>query len=249
MQKTECRTWSSPPDFPDLALHHVDVWRISLDCQPDTVKHLESTLSVDESQRAARFHFPTDEERYIVAHGSLRYILSRYLSSDSEQLTFSKNEYGKPALNGHSLEFNLSHSGEFALVAVTQEHKVGVDLERIRLDMELDSMARRFFSPNEVSELMTLPSEQKEVGFFNCWTRKEAYIKAHGLGLSLPLDSFDVSLAPNKPAILRATRPNSREVDRWSLFSLDVESNYAAAVTVEMQEAEIRLWNFTGGTK
>jgi 4'-phosphopantetheinyl transferase len=130
------------------------------------------------------------------------------------------------------------------LIAVSGEQKVGVDVERIRSDMEIESMARRFFSPDEVSDLMTLPPEEREVGFFNCWTRKEAYIKAQGLGLSLPLDSFDVSLTSNEPAILRTTRPDPKETARWTLVSLEVESNYRAAVAVEMQGVEFRLWDF-----
>ena len=119
------------------------------------------------------------------------------------------------------------------MIAIAQECKVGVDVERVRPELELESIARRFFSPNEVSELMALPTEQREMAFFNAWTRKEAYIKAQGMGLSLPLDSFDVSLTPNEPAILRATHPDARVAFDWTLLSLDIDSNYTAAVAVE----------------
>jgi 4'-phosphopantetheinyl transferase len=139
------------------------------------------------------------------------------------------------------LEFNLSHSGDYVLIAVAQEHKVGIDVERIRSDMEFESIANRFFSPNETAELTSLPPKQKTIAFFNCWTRKEAYIKAQGLGLSLPLGSFDVSLASNDPAILRATRPDAEETSRWTLFSLDVAPHYAAALAVEGQGINLRL--------
>jgi 4'-phosphopantetheinyl transferase len=234
MQKIESKTlWSQPPDVLDLHSHQVDLWRIALNLPPASVKPLESHLSADESQRAARFRFPADRDRYIVAHGCLREILVRYLHCQPGQLSFSTNEYGRPSLEDHKLEFNLSHSGNFALIAVSQEHKVGVDVERIRSDLEQDSIARRFFSANEVAELMALPPDQKELAFFNCWTRKEAYIKAQGLGLTLPLNSFDVSLAPIEPAILHATRPNPREADRWTLLALDVDPNYVAALAVE----------------
>ena len=245
MKKAEIeKVWMPAPDVLELESRQVDVWRVPLDLRSAAVKSLGSTLSVEESQRAARFHFPEDRTRYIIAHSSLRNILSRYLNCDPDQLNFSTNEYGKPALDSHNLEFNLSHSGDFALIAVSGEQKVGVDVERIRPDMEIESMARRFFSPDEVSDLMTLPPEEREVGFFNCWTRKEAYIKAQGLGLSLPLDSFDVSLTSNEPAILRTTRPDPKETAQWTLVSLDVESNYRAAVAVEMQGVEFRLWDF-----
>jgi 4'-phosphopantetheinyl transferase len=233
--------WLPSLDHLDLQPHQVDVWRISLDLPPASVKSLESNLSADEAQRAERFHFPTGREHYIVAHGVLRDLLARYLHCEPSQLDFSTTDYGKPILNSHKLEFNLSHSGDFALLAITQEYKVGVDVERIRPELEHESIARRFFSPNEVSELMALPSEQREIAFFNAWTRKEAYIKAQGLGLSLPLDSFDVSLTPNKPAILRAIRPDARAAFDWTLLSLDVEPNYTAAAAVEGQSLEIRL--------
>ena len=239
--------WSLPPDQLDLEPLQVDVWRIFLDLPTASVKLLESTLSADESQRAARFHFQKDRNRYIASHGCLRDVLARYLGCELGQLNFSTNEYGKPALDGHNLEFNLSHSGDFALIAVTRERNIGVDVERIRADMEHENIASRFFSPNEVSELRALPPEQMELAFFHCWTRKEAYIKAQGLGLSLPLESFDVSLTPNEPAILRATRPDPQEAVRWRLLSLEVDAYYSAAVAVEGQELEIRFWDWKTG--
>lgn len=255
MRKIDAKTsWSQPPDSLDLQPDKVDVWRISLDLPPDSVKRLESALSVDESRRAARFYFPADRDRYITAHGCLRDILALYLRCEPAQLSFSTNKYGKPALIGHDLEFNLSHSGDFALIAVTRARKVGVDLERIRSDMAVERLASRFFSPGEVSELVALAPEQRVTGFFTCWTRKEAYIKARGLGLSLPLDSFDVSLAPDEPAILHATRPEQQEAAGWTLLALNVDPGYAAALAVEGaalspskgKNLEFRLWDWDG---
>jgi len=244
--------WTLPPDALDLKLHQVDIWRISLDAstplstslQADSVKLIESTLSADETERAARFHFSADRDRFIIAHGCLRDILARYLHCKPGRLILSVNQYGKPVLEDYKLEFNLSHSGDFALVAITSERKVGVDIERIRSDMEFESIASRYFSQSEVSELLALTSEQKAHGFFNCWTRKEAYIKAHGLGLSLPLESFDVSLTPNEPVILRATRPDPQEAARWTLLSLEVDSGYVSAVAAEGKDLEFRLWDW-----
>lgn len=248
MQKTESKTlWAQPPDILDLQPHQVGVWRIALDLPTASVKRLESHLSADESQRAARFHFPADRERYITAHGCLRDVLARYLSCAPSKMNFFVNNYGKPALGGHQLEFNLSHSGDFALIAVTRERKVGIDVERIRSGLELESIASRYFSLGEVTELMALPLEQREPAFFNCWTRKEAYIKAQGLGLALPLDSFDVSLIPHEPAVLRATRPDVQEASHWTLVSLDVNSNYTAALAVEDRDPQIRFWDWHAG--
>lgn len=236
-------SWLTPPV--DLQLHsdQADVWRVFLTVQPDSLQQMESTLSADELQRASRFHFEHDRRHYIVAHVSLRGILAGYLQTEPNQLKFSANEYGKPFLPDHNIEFNLSHSREYALIAVARGRRVGVDIELTREDIELESLATRYFSPREVSELMALPPQHRTLGFFHCWTRKEAYIKAHGLGLSLPLDSFDVSLSPNEPVTLRATRPDANEASRWSLHSLDVESNYAAALAVEGNDLEIRCWD------
>lgn len=236
--------WISPPATLDLGIHHVDVWRISLHFQADSVKWIESTLSADETERAARFHFPADRDRFIAAHGSLRDILGRYLHCKPGELTFSINQYGKPVLKSHKLEFNLSHSSDFVLVAVTQGRKVGVDVERIRQGISSYVIARQYFSKSEVAELEALPLEKREVAFFTCWTRKEAYIKAQGSGLSLPLESFDVSLTPNEPAILRATRPDPQEAVRWTLLSLQVDPRYASAVVVEGKNLQFRLWNW-----
>lgn len=235
--------WMSPPGFLDLQPHQVDVWRVFLDLGPAAVRAIGSTLSADESQRAVRFHFPKDRERYKAAHGCLRNILARYLGCQPGQLDFSANRYGKPALNDRSLEFNLSHSGDFALIAVARNRKVGIDLERVRSGLEFESIASRCFSQVEVAEFAALPPEQRAAGFFNGWTCKEAYIKAQGLGLSMPLDSFDVSLAPDGPALLRATRPDPSDAARWTMLALDVNPGYAAALAVEGREVEFRLWD------
>jgi 4'-phosphopantetheinyl transferase len=226
----------------------VDVWRISLDLPAATVKSLESTLSADERGRAARFRIPGGRERYIAAHACLRDILVRYLDCEPGQLMFSTNDYGKPSLRGHKLEFNLSHSGDFALVAVTRQRKVGVDLERIRSEMEVESIARRFFSQSELREWLAVPPDQRQIAFFHCWTRKEAFIKAHGSGLSYPLKNFDVSLTPGETALLRATRPDPEESARWTLLSLEVAPSYAAAVAVgqglQANNLQVRLWDW-----
>jgi 4'-phosphopantetheinyl transferase len=241
MQKTN---WTPPPDSLNLESHHVDVWRIPLNLVVDSVILIESILSADEANRAARFHFAADKNRFIVAHGVLRKILGCYLHDDPTELTFSLNQYGKPALVNSTVEFNLSHSGDFAVVAVTQGRKIGVDVEHIRQGISAHVIAQQYFSKSEVVELQSLPLAQRESAFFTCWTRKEAYIKAQGLGLSLPLESFDVSLTPGQPAILRATRPDPQESARWMLRSLDVSPNYAGAVAVEGTALDFRLFSY-----
>ncbi|WKZ47160.1 MAG: 4'-phosphopantetheinyl transferase superfamily protein [Anaerolineales bacterium] len=228
--------WLIAPEIFELSSRQVDVWRVHLVSFPPD----ENSLSPDERQRAVKFHFDKDRHRYIVSHASLRGILARYLQRAPEGLPFSVNEYGKPFLTDHELEFNLSHSGDYALIAVTRGRNVGVDVEQIRAEVEIEELARRNFSPREVSELMALPPEQRLSGFYNCWTRKEAYIKAQGLGLSLPLDSFDVSLG--EPAILHATRPNADEAAQWTMLPLDVDSGYAGALAVRGNGLDFRFW-------
>lgn len=236
--------WTQPPVNLDLQPHHVDVWRVSLDIEPDSVKQMESTLSSDETERAARFQFDKDKHRSIIARGSLRDVLSRYLGCKPSEPIFSINKYGKPALDNFRLEFNVSHSGDFVLIAVAQDRRVGVDIERVRQGISSFVIAKQYFSKAEVDELQSLPLEQRETAFFACWSRKEAYIKAHGLGLSLPLESFDVSLTPNEPATLRATRPDEKEATRWTLMSFEVNSDYGSAIAVEGHGVELRLWDW-----
>lgn len=244
--------WSHHPDDWGLQSDQVDIWRAFLDASTplstslstDPDRSIESTLSADEAQRAARFVFPQDRRRFVLSHGHLRGILACYLDCEPGQLEFSANEYGKPALADHSLEFNLSHSGDYALLAVSHQHKVGIDVERVRQDIEFEDLARRFFSQWEYSELMNMPHEQRKTAFFRCWTLKEAYIKAHGLGLSLPLDGFDVALVPNQQPVLRTTRPNQTEASRWTLLSFDVDSEYTGAVAVESTTPKIRFWDW-----
>jgi 4'-phosphopantetheinyl transferase len=248
-------TWSLPPDVLELESHQVDIWRIRFDIPTNLLKVLEEKLSVDESERAGRFHFQIHRDRFIAAHGCLREILTRYLHCDPHQISFSINPYGKPALVDHNLEFNLSHSGDFALIAITDGRRVGIDIEQIRQGISSQVIAQQYFSKAEVAELQALPLEQRKNAFFTCWTRKEAYIKAHGLGLSLPLESFDVSLSPSEPAMLRATRPDPHEAARWTLLSLEVDPRYGSAVAVEGvalsaegvskgQDMEFRLWDW-----
>ncbi len=240
--------WRLPPNTLDLQPHQVDVWCAHLNIPNDSLKSLETTLSADEAERAAHFHFPADRDRFIASHGFLRDVLARYLHCEPRQLIFSIGTYGKPALFANSsqkkIEFNLSHSRDYALVAVTWEHKVGIDVEWARQGISSQVIARQYFSKSEVAELVALPSEKWQAGFFNCWTRKEAYIKAQGQGLSLPLESFDVSLTPNEPAILRATRPDQEEAARWTLLSLEIDPRYSSAVAVDAKSVEFRLWDW-----
>ena len=242
--------WSLPKASPSLGNHQVHVWCAHLDRGKSSIETFWSTLSDDERTRAQRFHFERDRERYIVRRGLLRAILSRYLDSKPHQLRFRYGAHGKPVLAEGSakdcIRFNLSHSNGCALLAMTRGRELGIDLERLRPGFANEEIAERFFSPAEVSVLRSLPEEDQEQGFFNCWTRKEAYIKAKGDGLSMPLDKFEVSLAPGDPVALLATRPNKKEASRWSLRELAPWPGYAAALCVQGHDWHLECWHLPG---
>ncbi len=229
--------WHIPPSNLHLEHNVVHVWLAHLVQEPLTIGNLYSLLSEDEQVRAAKFYFERDRQRYIIAHGILHILLGRYLGCDPHAIRFRTNNYGKPSLDltqhEHSLRFNLSHSHEMALLAFAYDRELGVDIEYMRDIEDYDRLARVSFSPNERQVLRELDNDEKRQGFYNCWTRKEAYIKARGMGLSLPLNLFDVSLLSGEPAQLLASREDAREVERWSMRDLSPAPDYAGALCVE----------------
>ncbi len=240
--------WLYPPESLALADDEVHVWRAFLDLATEQVEDLYRSLTPDEQERAGRFRFQRDREHFIVARGVLRAILGRYLKVEPGQLHFRYSPYGKPALTGESggetLRFNLSHSYGLALYAVARSREIGVDLEHIRADLASERMAEQFFSAREIAALRALPANVQTEAFFNCWTRKEAYVKARGKGLSLPLHQFDVSLAPGEPATLVSTRGDPLEASRWSLQALYPGPGYAATLAVEGHSWRLRCWQW-----
>jgi 4'-phosphopantetheinyl transferase len=241
--------WRPPPETLMLGSDEVHVWRACLDRNTSYVQSLQQILSADEQARAGRFYFEKDRKHFIVARGLLRVILSRYLDMEPSQLRFCYSPYGKPSLvipsDEETLSFNVSHSCGLALYAVTHGRKVGIDLECIRMDFACEQIAERFFSPRENAMLRTLPAKKvKHKAFFNCWTRKEAYIKARGEGLSLPLDQFDVSVAPGEPAMLLNTRGDPQEVSRWSLQEMISAPGFVATLAVEGHGWRLACWEW-----
>jgi len=238
--------WEVPPENIIATRDEVHVWRVALN--ESQVAKLRPALSPNECARADRFHFARDRNRFVVARGTLRTILGAYLKKEPRQLSFSYSPYGKPALaddpDTHELSFNLSHANELALIAVTRERGIGVDIEFIRPQFASEAIAERFFSDNEVAALRALPEAVQSEAFFNCWTRKEAYIKAIGEGMSLPLDQFDVSFAPGEKAALLGNLRDGNEVSRWSLQELTPGPGYVAALAVEGNDWQLRCWKW-----
>jgi 4'-phosphopantetheinyl transferase len=221
----------------------VRVWLAELDAGAAVVDRMVAVLSPDERERAGRFHFRRDAMRWIVARATLRDILGSYLETDPGAIAFTYGKHGKPALGGSAegadLQFSVSHSADLAAYAVTIGAPVGVDVERLRAVQYLDAVAERAFSPRECAVLRALPVDLGLAGFFNCWTRKEAYIKALGEGLSYPLERFSVSLAPGAPARLESVDDAPAHLQTWTMEALPLPAGFAGAVVVARHPARV----------
>lgn len=240
--------WKTSPLHPILAENEVHIWRASLNTEKSVLNTLQLLLSNEEIAKAKQFYFEKDRQYFVIAHGILRALLGRYLNISPSLLYFKYNVYGKPVLGSpfseSHLQFNLSHSHDMALFAFTYRRQIGVDVEYMRSNINYEELARHSFSTHEQATLNALPQALKQQAFFNGWTRKEAYIKARGTGLSLPLDLFDVSLEPDKPAMLLASREDPLETTRWSLQEFIPALGYAGAVAVEGNKWYGNYWQW-----
>ncbi len=219
-----------PPD-------EVHLWRVNLDRAAAEEARWQRILSEEELARAKRFHFSRDRQKFSATRALLRTILGGYVGSNPETIVFHYSQKNKPFLESNpgasAVEFNVSHSGSRVVLAFARGREVGVDVEVVRSNFDCESIARRFFSPAEQKELAAIEAPEKCTGFFRCWTRKEAYIKANGAGLSLPLDGFDVSLKRGEQNALLATRPDGGEAALWSLCEIEAGDGYEAALCVK----------------
>jgi len=235
----------SPPRLADDEAH---VWTAGLEWGPAELDEFLEVLSPDERSRAMRFRFERDRKHYLAARGILRNILGAYLDRPPAVLQFAYSARGKPSLAADSessgLCFNLSHSQGIALYALTRNREIGVDVERVRADFPCERIAERFFSPVEVSKLRSLPGSVRYEAYFNCWTRKEAYIKAIGEGLLVALDRFEVSLAPDEEAALLSVADDPQEASRWTIKNLSPAPGYVGAVAVKGRGLTLRSWQW-----
>lgn len=236
--------WASAASWSALPNDAVHVWRVRLDAlDGSTVSGLVAALSPDELERAARYRRPLDQERFRRTRGVLRLLLEQYTGVTPRAVRLAANIHGKPRLTGGTLQFNVSHSDDLALFAFSQARAVGVDVEQRRDGDEWRSIAAHFFSSREQGVLSTLSGETLTRVFFTIWTRKEAYVKARGLGLSLPLDSFDVGHdAGSRPIEVRAREEHAAGL--WTVSDLDAGPHFAA-LCVEGDDAwRLRLWDW-----
>lgn len=247
------KPFSTPPcgaiDLPDGEVH---IWRIALQQPAPVLGELRELLSGDECERAAHFRFEVHRRRFIVARGALRRILARYLRIDPGKLVFEYEAYGKPvpaaAQNVSGVHFNLSHADELAVCVVVRNRRAGIDIESTSRRMrDADKIARRFFSATESAAFLALPRQEKQQAFFRCWTRKEAFIKAIGEGLTHPLHLFDVAFLPDEPPALLRTRPDPAEAGKWTLLAFDPGEGYTAAAVIEGKDFDVRCYEWKGG--
>lgn len=233
--------WTSTVEIvPELAEGEVHIWQAALDLPEEQLAACWRLLDADERERAGRFHFERDRRRFAAGRGQLRAVLGRYLATPPAEVAFAYSAYGKPMLGGPvglTLHFNLAHSEERALLALCRSGPVGVDIERVQPTIDAQGLARHFFAPEEQAALRELGPESAPQAFFRIWACKEAYIKGHGHGLSLPLDSFAIELGQGGPRLLYSRRdPGSA----WRLCELEVGAGYTAAVATASQGLRLR---------
>jgi 4'-phosphopantetheinyl transferase len=227
--------WPLSDRAPPLTADDVHVWAAGLICPDDKVTEFEQMLAPAERTKASRYHNPRDARRYVVARGCLRRLLGEYLSIPPAQVTLSATEFGKPYLAdpASGIRFNVAHSDDLALFAFARGREIGVDVERERPEVNWQELAQQYFAPDEYAALTTEPCTfDRREAFFRCWTRKEAYVKALGLGMQAPLDGFAVTTAPDSAELLHTAHDPAQQ-SRWDLHNLSPAAGFAAALTVE----------------
>jgi 4'-phosphopantetheinyl transferase len=244
-------SWQYPPLDLKLIQHDIHVWRVNLNEPSTVVDSMLRVLTSDERNRAERFHFERDRDHFIVSRGTLRKLLGHYLHVEPGRVRICYGPFGKPALaqeyKNAGLHFNVSHSRGLALFAFSRGLELGIDLEFVREDFATDDIASKFFAPGEVEKLRTIQPHLRAEAFFTCWTRKEAYIKAVGKGLSLPLDEFEVSFSPDEAPAVLTVKDKMMDAARWSLRDLSPGPGFVAAIASEGCARQLNCWQWHEG--
>ncbi len=229
----------------------VHIWHASLEQPLEVVQKLETILSDEERERAGRFRYQEHRQSFIVSHGILRSLIHRYTGIRPDQIEFKYNLAGKPHLAGlesvSDLSFNLSHAGLLALFAFSWGRRVGIDVEHLRPMEEMDQVAERNFSSREYKRFQKLIERDRLRAFYNCWTRKEAFIKAIGDGLSFPLKDLEVTFVPEEPVGILSLHGGQEQAEHWAMYDLKTWEGYAAALVVEGQDHSLthKQWIYT----
>ena len=237
-----------PPLDLQLVADEIHIWMGDLDQAAAVHYQFLQMLSVDEHMRAGRFHFERDQKRFIARHGILRELLGSYLGVKANEIRLSMGKNGKPRIAETSgkgtVHFNLSHSDGLALFAFARNHEIGVDLEHIRDISEMEQIVDRFFSPGEKTFLRVLPQNLRRNAFFNCWTRKEAFIKAIGVGLSWSLDKFDVAPVSGEGETPPISARDLGEDADWAIHTLKPDSEFVGALAVKCRGVALRCFSW-----
>ncbi len=241
--------WKATEDMDLLPPGEVHLWKMNLGEMQPLFPVLKTLLSADEQARAGRFYFQTDRQRFVLGRSVLRLLLGAYLKQHPSSIRFDYNEFGKPFLRSKwkktTVQFNLSHSGEVVLLGFTRAGAIGVDVEKIdRKHSGLD-IAKRFFSRNEYEKLERLEGPLQVEAFFKCWTRKEAFIKAHGKGLSIPLNWFDVAVLPEEPPQILSMKEELGCLSDWRLIHVEPQQAYLGAAVVQQPNAAMAWYQVT----
>lgn len=230
-----------------LGSHEVHLWWMDLAAPAWPLEALPKWLDAEETARAARFHFEVHRQRFVAAHGQMRALLGAYTGQAPETLRFTREALGMPRLEtpgrAEPLGFNLSHSDDQGLLAIARTATIGADIEVQRHLTDLDSLALRNFAAAELRALRALPAARRHDAFFAAWTRKEAYVKALGAGLSVPLDGFEVALHPDEPAALRSIRGSQAAAKAWTLWAARPLPSSWAAIAVRIPGANVRTFS------
>ena len=238
--------WRKISKIPPVAPAEIHVWRINLLCPLAEIARLQNVLSAAEKKQSARYHFAHDQRRFIVRRAVLRQLLAAQLGLHPEEIKIDSANFQKPKIaatqNSDGLRFSSSHSADWALIALAQNRDVGVDVEQHRPLPDAGDLVRNSFSDFEIAEFERLPEPARTEGFFNCWTRKEAFVKAIGLGLAYSLKKFSVTLAPGRPAALVDVAGDSVARKKWLMASLNVAPAHSAALFFEAGPSAIRCF-------
>jgi len=240
--------WNTPSAQPFLSKADVHVWAANLEAPPSGRSAFLETLSCDELDRAKRFHFEHDRDHFITGRGMLRSIIGTYLKIAPALLQFGYGPYGKPVLSNlpadRTLHFNLAHSDGLLLVALSETGPVGIDVEKVRPIDGVDGLVDRFSSDRTKIDWQTLPCDQRSKAFFNLWTRKEACLKATGLGLSGPIDEVEVTFLPDEPVRILKLGGILQSGAICTLENLSPAENYIAAIAVVAQDVNLSCWRW-----
>lgn len=245
--EAEHNVWQIPTDWPTLEVDQVHLWHVDLDQTAGVVMGYSRVLAPDEESRAERFRFERHKRRFIVGRAVLRKVLGSYLDLNPAQVSFGYGHKGKPFVDSSInplLRFNLSHTDELMVLAVSLKREIGVDVEFMRPISDIDQLADHCFSETELRTFRQVSARHRRAAFFRCWTRKEAYIKAIGDGFSAPLKGFDVSLLPGAEACLLRVEADPGEVERWSMCAFEPAPDVQGALVAAGKDWNVHYFRW-----